>query len=261
MSDPVELRLALARAIADEGARLALHHFNARDSLIVEEKTNPQDRVSQADRAVEALLRARINAAFPDDAILGEEHGAQAGDSGFAWVLDPIDGTAPFLAGLPHWGVVIALCGGDVTLAGVIAQPMAGETFSARAGQGAWLNGARLRLGGDLRLDRCSVGIGVNHRAPRAPVVAAIELLLAAGGMFYRNGSGAVMLASVAAGRLGGYFEPHMNPWDCLAGLLLVHEAGGRTLPYVPGGLVLAAAPGVFDPLVEICLATGARAG
>jgi myo-inositol-1(or 4)-monophosphatase len=257
MTDPIEARFALAQTIARKGAEKALAFFNARDTLIVEDKVNPQDMVSQADKEVELLLRAHILAAFPDDAILGEEGGASAGASGFTWVLDPIDGTAPFLAGLPHWGVVIAVVQGDETVAGVIAQPMAGEVFSARAGHGAWLNGAPMSVNRDYTLTNCNIGMGTSHRTELAPFIAALERLMMAGGMFYRNGSGAVMLASVAAGRLGGYYEPHMNPWDCLAGLLMVREAGGQTVDFAAlsdGGVVLAAAPALFEPLKSLCL-------
>lgn len=257
MTDLTAERFALAQTIASEAGDLALQFFHARDTLIVEDKVNPQDMVSQADREVELLLRKRIADAFPQDGILGEEGGFQDGSSGFTWVLDPIDGTAPFLAGLPHWCVVIAIVQGDETVAGVIAQPMAAEVISARLGQGTWLNGKRVHVGEDARLSNCNVGMGISHRSPSPPFVAAIGDLLAAGGMFYRNGSGAVMLASVATGRLGGYYEPHMNPWDCLAGLLMVREAGGRTLSFPPGpdgGIVLTAAPGLYDDLARICL-------
>lgn len=257
MTDPIDARFALAQTIAPEGGALALTYFNARESLIVEDKVNPQDMVSQADREVEDLLRQRIAKAFPDDGILGEEGGAQTGTSGFTWVLDPIDGTSPFLAGLPHWCVVIAVLQGEEVVAGVIAQPMTAELFSARAGQGTFLNGKKVYVGAELVLSNCNVGMGISHRSPIAPFVQSIASVLESGGMFYRNGSGAVMLASVAVGRLGGYYEPHMNPWDCLAGLLMVHEAGGRVLPFPPGeagGVVLAGAPGVYDQLAALCL-------
>jgi myo-inositol-1(or 4)-monophosphatase len=257
MTDPIAERFALAQTIASEGGALASRFFNARDSLIIEDKMNPQDMVSQADREVELLLRQRITVAFPEDAILGEEGGALVGTSGFTWVLDPIDGTAPFLAGLPHWCVVIAVVQGDETVAGVIDQPMTAEVFSARKGQGTWLNGRQVHVGTELKINNCNVGMGISHRSPLPPFVEAIGRLLAAGGMYYRNGSGAVMLASVAVGRLGGYYEPHMNPWDCLAGLLMVREAGGQTLPFpsgADGGIVLAASQGLYDDLAGICL-------
>lgn len=257
MSDPIDDRFALAQNIASEGGELALRFFNARDTLIVEDKVNPQDMVSQADREVEILLRKRITEAFPDDAILGEEGGGQTGTTGFTWVLDPIDGTAPFLAGLPHWCVVVAVVKDDETVAGVIAQPMAAEVFSARKGSGTWLNGKKASVGVELKINNCNVGMGISHRSPLPPFLDAIGRVCHAGGMFYRNGSGAVMLASVAVGRLGGYYEPHMNPWDCLAGLLMVREAGGKTLPFPPGpggGIVLAGAPVVYDDLDALCL-------
>jgi len=263
LTDPVSARLNLALAAATEGAALALDHFRNRDRLVIEAKATPQDIVSRADREVEDLIRARIGAAFPDDGILGEEGGQQAGSTGFTWVIDPIDGTSPFLAGMPHWCVVIALVEGETTVAGVTVQPMAGETFAARRGQGATLNGAPMRCDPAHRIDNCNVAVGASHRTDPGHVAGVIEGLMRAGGIFYRNGSGAQMLANVAAGRLGGYYEPHMNPWDCLAGLLMVEEAGGQVWPLGPdpkGGAVLATAPGVWGPL-EGLVSGGVAAG
>lgn len=257
MTDQIAERFALAKTIASEGGKLALRYFNARETLVVEDKVNPQDMASQADREVELLLRKRIAEAFSDDAILGEEGGAHGGESGFTWVLDPIDGTAPYLSGLPHWCVVVAVVQGNETVAGVIAQPMASEVLSARKGTGTWLNGKQVFVGADMKINNFNVGMGINHHAPLPPFVETSGRLFAAGGMFYRNGSGAVMLASVAGGRLGGYYEPHMNPWDCLAGLLMVREAGGQTRPFPPGpvgGIVLAAASSLYDDLARISL-------
>jgi myo-inositol-1(or 4)-monophosphatase len=100
-----------------------------------------------------------------------------------------------------------------------------------------------------------AVGIGASHRTPPERAAGAVARLLAGGGMFFRNGSGALMLAYVAAGRLAAYYEPHMHPWDCLAGLLIIREAGGRTAPFGAsddpehGTAVFAAAPGAWDDL------------
>jgi myo-inositol-1(or 4)-monophosphatase len=102
------------------------------------------------------------------------------------------------------------------------------------------------------------IGIGASHRTTPEHVADVVRRLMAAEGMFYRSGSGALMLAAVAAGRLGGYYEPHMHPWDCLAGLLMVREAGGTSAPLPPGaslgagGLVLGTAPGVWDDLAAV---------
>ncbi|BDA84332.1 inositol monophosphatase [Aureimonas sp. SA4125] len=255
MTDPVAARLALAETVAAEAGALATRFFEDRDALVVEAKASPQDIVSRADREVEDLIRARILSAFPEDGVLGEEGGMQPGKSGYTWVLDPIDGTSPFLAGLPHWCVVIAVQQGDETVVGVIAHPSAGEMFTARREHGAYLNGQRLGPRRDLRIDNSLVAIGASHRTAPAHVAGVIGALMERGGIFYRNGSGAIMIAAVAAGRLGGYYEPHMNPWDCLAGLLMVREAGGRTLPFpagADGGPVMATAPAVWEPLTTI---------
>lgn len=257
MTDPIDARHALALDLARDGGALALDYFNRRDVLVIEEKVNAQDMASQADREVEALIRDGIAAAFPGDAILGEEDGHATGTTGFTWVIDPIDGTAPYLAGLPHWCVVIALMQGDQTVAGVIHVPLVSETFSTRLGAGVTLNGARLVARDDLRLDNSQTAVGCSHRTPPEVITGMMLRLLQAGGIFYRNGSGAVMLANVAAGRLGGYYEPHMNPWDCLSGVLMITEAGGKALPTSPdprGAPVLAAAHGVFEELCAICV-------
>ncbi len=252
MTDPIDARHALALDLARDGGALALDYFTRRDTLVIDEKANAQDMASQADREVEALIRQGIAAAFPGDAILGEEDGHATGSTGFTWVIDPIDGTAPYLAGLPHWCVVIALVQDDQTVVGVTHVPLARETFSARRGAGVTLNGTTLVARGDLMLQNSQTAIGASHRTPPEQVSGVILRLLQAGGVFYRNGSGAMMLADVAAGRLGGYYEPHMNSWDCLAGLLMVQEAGGRIAGFpdlLAGGQALAAAPRVYDAL------------
>jgi myo-inositol-1(or 4)-monophosphatase len=252
MSDDIRNRFDLACAMADEAGRLALDHFNNRDQLTIEAKATAQDIVSRADREVEDLIRARIASAFPDDAILGEEGGGQVGASGFLWVIDPIDGTSPFLAGLPHWCVVIALVKDEETVAAVTCHPCGNETFTVVRGEGAFVNGSPLTCDPAHAISNSLVAVGASHRTDPAHVGRVLTGLMQQGGMFYRNGSGALMLALVAAGRLGGYYEPHMNPWDCLAGLLMITEAGGKVLPVTAdpaGGLVLGAAPNVFEPL------------
>lgn len=255
MFDDIRDRFALASTVAAEAGALALQHFHQRDQLAIEAKATPQDIVSRADREVEDLIRARITAAYPNDALLGEEGGAQNGDSGFLWVIDPIDGTSAFLAGLPHWCVVIALVQGGDTVAAITVHPCGDETFTAIRGEGAFVNGMPLQCDPGHRIDNSLIAIGASHRTDPGHVGRVVSGLMDAGGMFYRNGSGALMLALVAAGRLGGYYEPHMNPWDCLAGLLMIAEAGGQGLPATAdpaGGVVLGAAPGVFGSLCAI---------
>lgn len=247
-------RLALAERIAVEAGKLGLEYFSRIGSLTVTSKGH-QDMVSEADRDLETYLRAEIGKAFPDDAILGEEHGLSAGRSGYTWVLDPIDGTANFVNAIPAWSVVVACVTDEDTVAGVIHDPNAGETFAASLGGGARLNGKPMTASGATSLTQGSVGVGLSNRVDWKPAVHFISGLMAEGGLFFRNASGAVMLAYVASGRLLGYVEEHMNAWDCVAGLLMVREAGGR-VHHVPspemlrgGGLIITGAAGVYGDI------------
>ncbi len=224
-------RLEVARKTALEAGKLALDYFNRRDELVVEEKRNFSDLVSQADRDVETLIRQSLKSQFPDDAILGEEQGMQGGKSGLIWVIDPIDGTSPFLAGLPAWCVSIGLCDQDGPLLGVIFAPQLGELFSSARGMGAELNGQKIQTSdGDLRSGM--LAIGLNDRVPMEHVMQLLNDLTDINPSWARYGSGALMLAYVAAGRLVGYAEPSMSAWDCIAGYNLVLEAGGQILPF-----------------------------
>jgi len=254
-AEETEARVRLAESVAEDAGAAALAFWRDRSTLVIDEKASPQDLVSEADRAVERRIREAVSASFPDDGFLGEEYGLTAGTSGYTWVIDPIDGTLPFLHGMPNWCVAIALVQGHETVGGVIEVPTHGERFSARRGAGASLNRTRLTIPADLDLRSGAVGIGASHRSDPAATAAAIAALMGAGGMFFRNGSGALMLAYVAAGRLAGYWEALMYPWDCLAGLLMIREAGGRTAPFgdpadlARDGSVLAAAPAAWDDL------------
>ena len=252
--DAVLNRLNLARRIAVEAGKLGLTYFKRLEELTITSKGH-QDMVSEADRDLETFLRAEIAKAFPDDAILGEEHGVTDGTSGFTWVLDPIDGTANFVAGIPAWCVVVACTNQTETVAGVIHDPNANETFAASLDGGVTMNGKPVKTATARSLKEGSVGIGTSNRIEWQPTVTLIASLMADGGVYFRNASGALMLAYVAAGRLIGYCEQHMNAWDCVAGLLMVREAGGKTNSVATqamlrnGGLVVAGAAGVFDRL------------
>lgn len=251
-TDP-ELRLAAAAAVAREAGALALRRFRARDRLAIERK-GLQDLVSEADREVEALIRGRLGALFPEDGFLGEE-GGHARRGAATWVVDPIDGTWCFLNGIGAWCVSLAAVRDGRIELGVVLDPCAGELFAARAGGGATLDGAPIRVADAASLADGTLGVGFSHRSRPEDVAPIFGRLLEAGGMYHRHGSGALALAWVACGRLIGYLEPHMNSWDALAGLLLVEEAGGRVLDFLAGdGLlagnrVLATAPGVHEPV------------
>ncbi len=252
-------RFSAAQAIVREAGDLAMGYFRDRDSLTVESK-GPQDVVSEADRAVEAMILDRIAARFPADSALGEETGGPRSWDGATplWVVDPIDGTACFVNGIPVWCVSIALVAGSEIEIGVVYDPNAGELFAARRGHGALLNGISMRPSTAASFAEGIVGVGYSPRRPASAVVQAIAQLLAEGGMYQCNGSGALMLAYVAAGRLIGYYEAHINSWDCLAALAMIREVDGWTNDFLAGdGLtrgnaVAAAAPGLAEAMQRL---------
>ncbi len=250
-------RQKAAIALVEEIGELALGYFKDQDLLRIDRKGH-QDFVSQADREVEAAIRSRLREIFPDDAIVGEEDAAQPGTSGFTWVIDPIDGTTNFINAIPAWTVVLAGVSDEKTQIGVIHDPCHAETFAAVRGKGATLNGEVLIAPMGLGLGDGTTGIGFSNRVSTAGIIQLMQAILDDGGIFLRNASGALSLAYVADGRLLGYAEEHMNAWDCLAGQLIVAEAGGgvevqNAMDMIEnGGRVVAGVPGVFQKLVAL---------
>ncbi len=250
-------RARTAAEFAREAGILARGYFEDRSKLHVDRK-GAQDWVSDADRNVELLIRERLAKAWPDDGIFGEEHAPKPGSSGFDWVIDPIDGTTNFVNGIPAWTIVIAGVSDNQTKVGVIHDPNVNETYFAIRGQGATLNGAPMQVALGQAIEDGTVAVGYSNRVAPRNVVPVVEALIDRGAMFHRNASGALSLAYVAAGRLLGYMEEHMNAWDCLAGQLLIEEACGRVEPQNAsdmirdGGRVVVGTPDVFDTLVSI---------
>ena len=250
---------------AVETARQAGEHalalFRDLGALTIERK-GAQDFVSNADRAVEMLVRDAIAGAWPEDGIVGEEYDPVLGQSGYVWVIDPIDGTTNYINGIPAWTVVLALVHDGKTVAGVIFDPCHDEMFEAERGGGAVVNGKPLHVSTAKSVADGSMGTGIAARSPLQQGARFISALFDRGGMYYRNASGALMLAYVAAGRLIGYAEPHMYAWDCFAGLLMIEEAGGLIAPFDEGtaltkGLkVIAGGPDVFNEINELAAAS-----
>jgi myo-inositol-1(or 4)-monophosphatase len=244
-------RRVAAERIARRAGAEALRYFEARAALVIDHKA-AQDRVSEADRAVETLIRAEVAAEFPDDSFLGEEHGASAGVSPYLWIVDPIDGTTPFLSGLADWCVSIAVVVAQAPVVGVIHAPCHGETFAAVRGGGGTVNGRPLGLDPTRALGDGMFAFGGSLRCDAAATGAFITRLMRAGGVAFHNGSGALMLAYVADGRLVGYYDELIMPWDCMAGLALVEAAGGLTrfagaFGGREGGAMLAGTRSVFQ--------------
>jgi myo-inositol-1(or 4)-monophosphatase len=227
-------RAQLAREIARAAARGLATRFER--GVKIDTKSSAIDLVTEADRAAEAEIVAAIVAAFPGDAILGEESGTRAGDPGAPrWIVDPLDGTTNFAHGMPHFSVSIAVEHGGVMQVGVVHDVLRDETFFATRGGGMWLQR------GDAEPKR-------RHVTPTADMAAALvatgfpydiqiggrDNLLELGRVIRRvrgirrAGSAALDLAYVAAGRFDAYWEYALAPWDCAAGVLLVTEAGGE---------------------------------
>ncbi|MBO6640476.1 MAG: inositol monophosphatase [Roseitalea sp.] len=250
-------RLDFALEVARAAGDFAAGHFRSIDSLSIESKGH-QDLVSNADKETETLVRDAIEARWPDDGIVGEEHGRKHGTSGFDWVIDPIDGTANFVRGIPQWCVAIACTEQGRPVIGVINEPSSGELFHAVRGGGAFVNGKPMRAVQTGALTDGSIGAGVSGRTDKAIAVAMVERILGDGGLFFRNASGALSLAYVAAGRLLGFIEDHMNSWDCLAGLLMIEEAGGTINDLDTGTTldngtkVVAGGPNVYPALARM---------
>jgi myo-inositol-1(or 4)-monophosphatase len=224
------------------------------DLAVAATKSSPIDVVTEMDIAAEKLITDLIAEHRPDDGVLGEEGASAAGSSGIRWIVDPLDGTVNYLYGLPTWSVSIAAERDGTTLVGVVAAPMRRETFRAVLGGGAFLGERRLSCRPSPALDQALVSTGFNYvtsvRTHQAALAARLVPQLRD---IRRGGSAAIDLCDVAAGRLDGYYERGLHPWDWAAGELIAREAGARTggrpgeRPH--GGLTVAASPGVFGPL------------
>lgn len=223
----IERRYWAALGIVREAGHSAAEQYHRRQELDIERK-GTQDFVSEADRACEDMIVGALQKLFPGDGFLGEERGAQNAGASATWIIDPIDGTANFLRGIPLWCVSLGLLVGTEFVIGVIYNPITEELYAARQGKGATLNGKPIAVSKTASLKEARLGIGFSYRRPVAPHAEAVKTLLDAHCEYSRLGSGALGLALTADGRLDGYFEAHINVWDVAAGLCIVKEAGGR---------------------------------
>lgn len=251
-------RFTFAESLIQEAGALALGYFRDLPSLTVKSK-GPQDVVSEADLNTELLIKRRLAEAFPEDAFLGEETGATSFAPGQGiWVVDPIDGTQPFISGMSSWCVSIAFVKDGKVDFGMVFAPVRGELFQGGAGHSATLNGQPLRRHPGKTLREGITGTGYNTRLGIDPFLRPFRALLEQGGMFYRDGSGALMLCDVAAGRLLGYIEPHINSWDCLGAIGVLQAAGLRVNDFLAdegltrGNVIVAGVPEVFDDLMAL---------
>ncbi len=222
-------RYLFSQELVKEVGKIALDFYLKRKELKIEcKKGDLQDQVSIADKTVEAKIKEALKQHFPQDGFLGEESGAENLSCEYCWVVDPIDGTSTFLYGLNAWCVSIAILHKNQIVSGVIFDPVHNELFRAMKGDGAFLNDQPIHASSSTSLKEGLMGLGVSHRVHPDTFTPVLHQILLDGGMFIRNGSGALMLVYVAAGRLIGYFEPHINAWDVCAAIIIVQEAGGH---------------------------------
>lgn len=247
-ADTLQARADLCRAVIRSAGELVLKGFYGEAERSISMK-GPQDFLTVTDAASEAHIRSTIAKHFPQDTFFGEEGGGEIGAK--VWVVDPVDGTANFARGIPHFCISIAYVENGRTEIGAIYNPALDELYFACRGEGATLNGKPILASATNSFDAASIEMGWSTRVTNETYLGVVKNLLDMGTNVRRAGSGALALAYVADGRSDGYVELHMNSWDCLAGLLLVSEAGGDVCPFFEigslrdGGAVLAAARGV----------------
>src|ERR1700689_666083 len=221
--------LNVMTAAARKAGRSLKRDFGEVENLQVSLK-GPANFVTAADRRTEEILRAELTKARPGYGFLGEEGGRQAGDDkSHCWIVDPLDGTTNFLHGIPQFAISIALEREGVIVAGVIYNPVNDELFTAERGKGAFLNDQRLRVAGRRKLNECVIACGLphigrgDHELSRQEMT---EIQNRVAGL-RRFGAASLDMAFVAAGRLDGYWERNLQPWDMSAGALMIREAGG----------------------------------
>ncbi|MGW4205080.1 inositol monophosphatase family protein [Streptomyces sp. NPDC004726] len=245
--------LALATEAADRAGRL-LRDGRPDDLGVAATKSSPIDVVTEMDLAAEKLITGFLADRRPYDGFLGEEGASTEGTSGVRWIIDPLDGTVNYLYGLPTWAVSIAAERDGETVVGVVEVPMRRESCRAVLGGGAYAGDKPLRCRPAPPLDQALVSTGFNYvSAVRTHQAEVAQRLIPCVRDIRRGGSAAVDLCDVAAGRLDGYYERGLHPWDLAAGDLIAREAGALTGGRPGRGpsydLTVAASPGVFGPL------------
>jgi myo-inositol-1(or 4)-monophosphatase len=258
MHEPTTARYDVARQLVLDAGEVAAGYFARVSELQVHSK-GVQDVVTEADVEVELLIKGRLAQAFPEDAFLGEETGASdlAGAEG-VWVVDPIDGTQPFVSGMTGWCVSVAYVRAGRLEFGFVNNPPLGELFEGGTDRPATLNGRPIAPHTGSSVTDGIVSVGYSPRVGPDQILPVLERLLRAGGTYFRNGSGALSLCYVACGRLLGYVEPHINSWDCLGAIAVIRAAGGRTNDFLvgpallEGNRVVAGPPAVYDALDTI---------
>jgi len=249
--------LNIAIRAARRAGDLIVRNVDRVPSLGVRSKSR-NDFVTEIDQAAERDIIETIRRSHPDHGFLGEESGRSGGDE-FLWIIDPLDGTTNFLHGFPTFAVSLACQYRGRLEHGVIYDPMRQELFTTSRGDGAQLDGKRIRVSKQMELEGALIGTGFPYRANARWIdeyLAMLKVVMQQTAGIRRPGAASLDLAYVAAGRIDGFWEIGLNAWDTAAGTLLITEAGGHigTLSggeYRQGGNVIAGSPKVYEALVE----------
>jgi myo-inositol-1(or 4)-monophosphatase len=254
---------ALAESVAREAGLLIRSRRAEGGITVAATKTSPTDIVTESDHASEVLIRGRLLEARAGDGFVGEEGDAVRGSSGVIWVVDPIDGTVNYLYDIPAYAVSIAAILDSETLAGVVHVPATGETWTAIRGGGAYLDGQPIAVSQCTELSQALIGTGFSYETRRRAAQArVVKDLLPRVRDIRRIGSAAMDLCHVASGRLDGYYEHGLAPWDRAAGALVATEAGAVVAG--PEGMLrshqitVAAGPALYAKLSALLTELGA---
>jgi myo-inositol-1(or 4)-monophosphatase len=245
---------------ARSGGNVLMRHLNRLDRIKVEKKGH-NDFVSDADRAAETAVIDVIHKHYPDHAILAEESGA-SGESDTVWIIDPLDGTTNFLHGFPQFCVSVGVKVKNRLEAGAVYDPMRQELFAAARGDGATLDGHKIRVSGQTHLEHALVGTGFPFRQADEDTGPYLEMLgkvVRYTSGVRRPGAAALDLCYVAAGRLDAFWETGLKAWDLAAGSLIIREAGGivsgldGSENYLDSGHILCGTPKIYAGLARLC--------
>lgn len=259
--------LRTAIRAARQAGPLIVRYLDQVDRLQIDVKGR-NDFVTQVDIAAEEEIISIIRANHPDHRILGEEGGLLKGTPDHAeyqWVIDPLDGTTNFLHGMPHFAVSIALQRHQVTEQAVVYNPVTEELFTASKGNGAQLNDRRIRVSDVKAMDFALIATGFPFKSPQymEQWISTFRKVMDKTSGIRRQGSAALDLAYLAAGRFEGYWEFGLKPWDLAAGYLIVQEAGGmvsgieaKENPYETGNII-AANPYLYEAFVKLVQKSG----
>jgi myo-inositol-1(or 4)-monophosphatase len=248
--------LNIGMRAARRAGDLIVRSLSRLDSLKIDSKGR-NDFVTDIDRTAEADIIATIRRSHPGHAILGEETG-RSGDSEFVWIIDPLDGTTNFLHGFPTFAVSIAVQQKGRLEHAVVYDPMRQEFFTASRGDGAQLEGKKIRVSPQKTLEGSLISTGFPFRTEAGHIdeyLAMLKVIMATAAGVRRPGAASLDLAYVAAGRVDGFWEFGLSPWDTAAGTLLIQEAGGRVgtltgAEYTLGPNIVAGNPKVYEELL-----------